>query len=66
MAVTETVQSNKKLVPYMITYNPFIPNIGEIINTYWGLLALSEKPCVKHALQHKPILAFESSCGHGT
>ena len=59
MAVTETVQSNKKLVPYMITYNPFIPNIGEIINTYWGLLALSEKTCVKHALQHKPILAFK-------
>ena len=43
MALTETVKSDKKLIPYVITYNPSLPNIGEIINKYWGLLALSEK-----------------------
>ena len=59
MALTETVKSVKKLVPYVITYNPSLPNIGEIINKYWGLLALSEKQSVKYVFQHKPILAFK-------
>ena len=43
----------------MITYNPSLPNIGEIMNKYWGLLALSEKQSVKYVFQHKPILAFK-------
>ena len=34
MALTETVKRDKKLVPYVITYNPSLPNIGEIINKY--------------------------------
>ena len=59
MALTETVKSGKKLVPYVITYNPSLPNIGEIINKNWGLLALSEKQSVKYVFQHKPILAFK-------
>ena len=59
MALTETVKSVKKLVPYVITYNPSLPNIGEIINKYWGLLALSENQSVKYVFQHKPILAFK-------
>ena len=36
MALKETTKSNNKLVPYVITYNPSLPNIGEIINKYWG------------------------------
>ena len=59
MALTETVKSDNKLVPYVITYNSSLPNIGEIINKYWGLLALSEKQSVKYVFQHKPILAFK-------
>ena len=54
MALTETVKSDKKLVPYVITYNPSLPNIGEIINK-----AMSEKQSVKYVFQHKPILAFK-------
>ena len=37
----------------------FLPNIGEIINKYWGLLALPEKQSVKYVFQHKPIWAFK-------
>ena len=43
----------------MITYNSSLPNIDEIMNKYWGLLALSEKQSVKYVFQHKPILAFK-------
>ena len=59
MASKETTKSNYKLVPYDITYNPSLPNIGEIINKYWGLLALSQNPSVKYVFQHKPVLAFK-------
>ena len=59
MALKETTKSNNKLVPYVITYNPSLPNIGEIINKYWGLLALSQNPSVKYVFQHKPVLAFK-------
>ena len=52
-------KSNNKLVPYVITYNLSLPNIGEIINKYWGLLALSQNPSVKYVFQHKPVLAFK-------
>ena len=40
-------------------YNPSLPNIGEIINKYLGLFALSEKQSVRYVFQHKPILAFK-------
>ena len=36
-----------------------MPNIGEVINKYWGLLALSQNPSVKYVFQHKPVLAFK-------
>ena len=52
-------KSNNKLVPYVITYNTSLPNIGEIINKYLGLLALSQNPSVKNVFQHKPVLAFK-------
>ena len=51
MTLIETVKSGKKSVPYMITYNLSLPNIGEIINKYWVLLALSEKQSVKYVFQ---------------
>ena len=57
-ALSETAKRDAKMVPYVITYNPSLPNIGEIINKYWGLLALSQKSSVKYVFQHKPILAF--------
>ena len=43
----------------MITYNPSLPRIGEIMNKYWGLLALSQKSSVNYIFQHKPVLAFK-------
>ena len=59
MALKETTKSNNKLVPYVITYNPSLPNVDEIINKYLGLLALSQNPSVKYVFQHKPVLAFK-------
>ena len=44
-------ESNMKMVPYVvITYNPSLSRIGEIINKYWGLLALSQKSSVKYRM----------------
>ena len=64
MALTETVKSDNKLVPYVITYNPSLPNIGKIINKYWGLLALSEKQSInlfRHLKDHKTLVIFSST-----
>ena len=47
------------MVPYVITDNPSLPRIAEIINKYWGLLALSQNSSVKYVFQHKPVLAFK-------
>ena len=47
------------MVPIVITYIPSLPRIGEIINKYWGLLALSKISSVKYVFQHKPVLAFK-------
>ena len=33
--------------------------IEEIMNKYWGLLALSQKSSVNYVFQHKPVLAFK-------
>ena len=45
-ALSETAKHDAKMVPYVITYNPSLHNIGEIINKYWGLLSLSQKNLV--------------------
>ena len=59
VALRETAKSNAKIIPYVITYNPSLPRIGEIMNKYWGLLALSQKSSVNYIFQHKPVLAFK-------
>ena len=47
------------MVPYVITYNPLLPRIDEIIKKCWGLLALSKKSSVKYVFQHKHVFAFK-------
>ena len=58
VALRETAKSDAKIIPYVITYNPSLPRIDDIINKYWGLLALSQKSSVNYIFQHKPVLAF--------
>ena len=43
----------------MIEYNPSLPNIGLVINKYWGLLQLLHKDSVSSVHACKPILAFK-------
>ena len=67
-ALRETAKSNAKIIPNVITYNPSLPRIGEIMNKYWGLLALSKKNLVLimssnislywHLKDHKTLLTF--------
>ena len=43
-------------VPFVIEYNPSLPNIGNIIHKYWDLFKLSQKDSVKHLHSYKPVL----------
>ena len=59
-AVQTSVKSGDKSVnPFVIEYNPSLPNIGLIINKYWDLLQLSPKDNVSSVHAYKPILAFK-------
>ena len=49
----------KRVIPFVIEYNPSLPNIGLIINKYWDLLQLSHKDSVSSVHAYKPILAFK-------
>ena len=51
--------SSTNLIPFVVEYNPSLPNIGLIINKYWDLLQLSQKGSVKYVHEYKPILAFK-------
>ena len=50
---------NKNIIPFVVEYNPSLPNIGLILNKYWDLLQLSRKDSVKYVHEYKPILAFK-------
>jgi len=51
--------TNKDIIPFIIEYNPSLPNIGKIINKYWDLLKLSGKENVKLLHESKPMLAYK-------
>jgi hypothetical protein len=55
---TAECTKDKNIIPFIIQYNPSLPNIGLIINKYWTLLNLSEKNSVKTLYKSKPILAY--------
>jgi hypothetical protein len=58
-ALKPTVQSlNRNIIPFVIEYNPSLPNIGFIINKYWDLLKLSNNPAVRELHKYKPVMAF--------
>ena len=50
---------DKSVIPFVIEYNPSLPNIGLIINKYWDLLQLSQKDSVSCVHAYKLILAFK-------
>ncbi|XP_060600672.1 uncharacterized protein LOC132754094, partial [Ruditapes philippinarum] len=41
LRLTESSQSNF-VIPFVVTYNPHLPNIGHVLNKYWDLLKLSK------------------------
>ena len=47
------------IIPFVCTYNPSLPNIGKIINQYWGLLKISANESVRHLYESKPIVAYK-------
>lgn len=58
-ALKPTYKSDKDIIPFVCTYNPSLPNIGEIINKYWGILKCSESSTVQELFKYKPIVAFK-------
>ena len=55
---TSVKSGDKSVIPFVIEYNPSLPNIG-LINKYWDLLQLSHKDSVSSVHAYKPILAFK-------
>ena len=50
---------SSNIIPFVIEYNPFIPNIGFIVNRYWDLLHLSNNFAVKQLHKYKPVIAYK-------
>ena len=50
---------DKNVIPFVIEYNPSLPNIGLVINKYWDLLQLSRSASVDSVHAYKPISAFK-------
>ena len=48
---------SSNIIPFVIEYNPSIPNIGFIVNKYWDLLHLSNNSAVKQLHKCKPVMA---------
>ena len=55
---TSIKYGDKNIIPFVVEYNPSLPNIGLEINKYWDLLQLSNKANVNSVHAYKPILAF--------
>lgn len=55
---TSIKNEDKNIIPFVVEYNPSLPNIGLVINKYWDLLQLSNKASVNSVHAYKPILAF--------
>ena len=56
---TSIKTGDKNVIPFVIEYNPSLPNIGLVINKYWDLLQLSQSASVNSVHAYKPILAFK-------
>ena len=52
-------QNNQSIIPFICSYNPSLPNIGKIINQYWGLLKISASESVRRLFESKPIVAYK-------
>jgi hypothetical protein len=53
--------SNKKpgkVVPFVCTYNPSLPNISKVINQYWNLFKYSKYECFRQLLTDEPFIAY--------
>ena len=63
MTVDEDLKSrtteSQDIIPFVCTYNPSLPNIGKIINQYWGLLKISTSESVRYLYETKPIVAYK-------
>ena len=55
---TAIKNGDKDIIPFVVEYNPSLPNIGLVINKYWDLLQLSNKASVNSVHAYKPVLAF--------
>ena len=57
--VPSSKDNSSNIIPFVIKYNPSLPNIGYIINRYWDLLQLSSNSSVKELHKYKPVMAYK-------
>ena len=59
-ALKSSIKHQTKVIPFTVTYNPSLPNIGKTINRYWDLLKLSKDENLRHMHKtYRPIVAFK-------
>ena len=55
-----SIKHQAKVIPFTVTYNPSLPNIGKTINRYWDLLKLSKHENLRYMHKtYRPIVAFK-------
>ena len=64
MTQDEALCSNNKasegsVIPFVVKYNPSLPNISNIIRKYWDLLKLSSNCSVQNLHDYRPLVAFK-------
>ena len=56
----EKLKTTESSIPFIVKYNPSLPEIGRIIHKYWSLLNLSKNDCVKEIFcSSKPIVIVQ-------
>ena len=59
-ALESSIKHQAKVIPFTVTYNQSLPNIGKTINRYRDLLKLSKDENLRHMHKtYRPIVAFK-------
>ena len=57
--VPSSKDNGSNIIPFVVEYNPSLPNIGYIMNRYWDLLQLCSISSVKELHEYKPVMAYK-------
>ena len=57
-----SINGDKNIIPFVVEYNPSLPNIGLVTNKYWGLLQLSNMASVNCTARDCCLIRHNIQC----